>query len=143
MKNTDHHAKLYAIDFFCGAGGLTRGFLDAGVEVLLGIDLDCGCEETYTRNNRPAKFLCADLSTLKPVSIKHYLRGAPRNQLVFVACAPCQPFAVLNKSGGSRRDAFLLREFARFVEYYKPRFVVLENVPGIARVPWSEHSCAI
>jgi len=134
VKDTHHPDKFYAIDFFCGAGGLTRGFLDAGLEVLLGIDIDSGSEETYKRNNRPAKFLCADIATLHPSSIKQYLRGIPRNQLVFVACAPCQPFAVLNKSGGSGRDAFLLREFARFVEYYKPRFVVLENVPGIARV---------
>lgn len=134
MKNANDGAKLYAIDFFCGAGGLTRGFLDAGLEVLLGIDADSGCEETYTRNNRPAKFLCADIATLHPSSIKHYLRGIRRNQLVFVACAPCQPFAILNKSGGSGRDALLLREFARFVRYYRPGFVVLENVPGIARV---------
>jgi DNA (cytosine-5)-methyltransferase 1 len=134
VKDTSYLSKLYALDFFCGAGGLTRGFLDAGLEVLLGIDIDSGCEETYKRNNPPAKFLCADIATLHPSSINHYLRGIPRNQLVFVACAPCQPFAVLNKSGGSGRDAFLLREFARFVEYYKPRFVVVENVPGIARV---------
>jgi DNA (cytosine-5)-methyltransferase 1 len=130
----DARAKLYAVDFFCGAGGLTRGFLDAGLDVLLGIDVDSGCEETYKRNNRPAKFLCADISTLHPSSIKQYLRDTRRNQLVFVACAPCQPFAVLNKSGSAGRDALLLREFARFVEYYKPGFVVLENVPGIARV---------
>lgn len=134
MINTQDRAKLYAVDFFCGIGGLTRGFLDAGLEVLLGIDADRGCEDTYKRNNRPAKFLCADIAALHPSSIKNHLRGVPRSQLVFVACAPCQPFAVLNKSGASGRDAFLLREFERFVNYYKPRFVVVENVPGIARV---------
>lgn len=134
MKKNHDKPKLYAVDFFCGAGGLTRGFLDAGLRVLLGIDVDSGCEETYKKNNRPAKFLCADVTTLEPSAIKNYLRGVPRTQLVFVACAPCQPFAVLNKTGGSRREALLLREFAKFVEYYKPRYVVLENVPGIARV---------
>jgi DNA (cytosine-5)-methyltransferase 1 len=134
VKNKSDCAKLYAVDFFCGVGGLTRGFLDAGIEVRLGIDLDSGCDETYTKNNRSAKFLCADISTLHPANIKQYLAHIPRSQLVFVACAPCQPFAVLNKTGGAGRDAFLLREFAKFVEYYKPRFVVVENVPGIARI---------
>lgn len=134
MKRIHNRLKLHAVDFFCGAGGLTRGFLDAGIKVHLGIDLDSGCKETYKKNNRSSEFLCADITDLEPHKIKEYFRGIRRSQLVFVACAPCQPFAVLNKTGRSGRDAFLLSEFARFVEYYKPRFVVVENVPGIARI---------
>jgi DNA (cytosine-5)-methyltransferase 1 len=125
---------LKAVDFFCGAGGLTRGLLDAHIDVVLGIDAEQSCEKTYTRNNRPAQFLCADMKTLNTDALKPYLRGIPKKQLVFVACAPCQPFAVLNKSKGKGQDAFLLREFGRFVEAYRPKYVFLENVPGIARI---------
>lgn len=130
-----HSSKsLKAIDFFCGAGGLTRGLLDAHIEVVLGIDAEESCEETYTRNNRPAKFLCADMRTLNISALKPYLKGIARNQRVFAACAPCQPFAVLNKSERKGQDAFLLTEFGRFVEAYRPKYVFLENVPGIARI---------
>ncbi len=126
--------KLQAIDFFCGAGGLTRGLLDAGVNVILGIDADDSCKETYTKNNKPSQFLCADISSLKAGALKPYLKGVPANDLLFAACAPCQPFARLNKTRPKGRDAFLLADFARFVRHYKPKFVFLENVPEIARI---------
>ncbi len=32
--------KLTCVDLFCGAGGLSRGFLDAGYDVVLGVDFD-------------------------------------------------------------------------------------------------------
>ncbi|HFL8595758.1 TPA: DNA cytosine methyltransferase, partial [Escherichia coli] len=33
-------SKIYAIDLFCGAGGLTHGLIQAGIGVIAGIDLD-------------------------------------------------------------------------------------------------------
>ncbi|MFQ3609458.1 MAG: hypothetical protein SNJ55_12570, partial [Chloroherpetonaceae bacterium] len=44
MKNS---SKIKAFEFFCGAGGLTRGFLNAGIEVLAGIDFDATLKATY------------------------------------------------------------------------------------------------
>ena len=41
-----------AVDFFCGAGGTTRGLLDAGGYVIAGIDKDESCRETFERNNK-------------------------------------------------------------------------------------------
>ena len=40
-----------AVDFYCGAGGTTRGLIDAGGYVIAGIDNDPSCSETYTTNN--------------------------------------------------------------------------------------------
>ena len=37
---------IKAIDFFCGAGGLTRGLLNAGIKVLAGVDNDERLQET-------------------------------------------------------------------------------------------------
>ncbi|MFQ3609670.1 MAG: DNA cytosine methyltransferase, partial [Chloroherpetonaceae bacterium] len=42
-------SKIKAFEFFCGAGGLTRGFLNAGIEVLAGIDFDATLKATYER----------------------------------------------------------------------------------------------
>jgi DNA (cytosine-5)-methyltransferase 1 len=125
---------LKAVDFFCGAGGLTRGLLDAHIDVVLGIDAEESCEKTYVRNNRPAQFLCADMKTLNTSALKPYIKGISRKQLVFVACAPCQPFAVLNKSKRKGQDAFLLSKIGDFVQAYRPKYIFIENVPGIARV---------
>jgi DNA (cytosine-5)-methyltransferase 1 len=43
--------RIFCIDFMCGIGGATRGFLDAGVNVIKGIDIDEQCRETYEKNN--------------------------------------------------------------------------------------------
>src|SRR5688572_2880443 len=59
---------FFAIDFFCGAGGTTRGLIDAGGYVIAGIDKDAACKETYVRNNsnkhlnaNPPEFLNLDI----------------------------------------------------------------------------------
>src|SRR5438093_7690588 len=44
--------RFLAVDFFCGAGGTTRGLIDAGGYVIAGIDKDCRVERTYRENNR-------------------------------------------------------------------------------------------
>ena len=43
---------IKAVDFFCGAGGATRGFLDAGIDIVCGIDNDSKVSKTYEKNNR-------------------------------------------------------------------------------------------
>ena len=55
---------MKAIDFFCGAGGVTCGFKQAGIDVLGRIDKDASCKRTYEKNN-DAKFLHADIQNLK------------------------------------------------------------------------------
>ena len=126
---------MIGFDFFCGAGGLTRGLLDAGINVVLGIDSDGSCKDTYERNNIPAKFLHADLRKLSASDINEYAHGIDPDNLLLAACAPCQPFAQLNRYGKRTYKSTLLKEFARFVEALKPRFVFLENVPGLVKVP--------
>ena len=43
---------MKAYDFFCGAGGLTHGLLNAGIEVVAGFDSDENCQSTYEKNNQ-------------------------------------------------------------------------------------------
>jgi len=128
---------MIAVDFFSGAGGLTRGLVDAGIPVVLGIDADGGCRETYERNNPGSRFLHADVRDLRAEEIANTIARVHRDELLLAACAPCQPFAQLNRQ--NRRDgrATLLGQFARFVQALRPGQVFVENVPGLARVSGS------
>lgn len=126
---------MIAIDFFCGAGGLTRGLLNAGIEVQLGIDFDEGCRATYETNNHPARFLRADVRTLTVADIQREIGEVDADNLLLAACAPCQPFSQLNRNGIKDEEATLLGKFGRFVEALRPRCVFVENVPGLKRVP--------
>lgn len=123
---------LKAIDFFCSAGGVTCGFKQAGIEVIGGIDIDPACKETYEKNN-DAKYLCADVSNLKTNTLTKAF-GIKRNQnnLIFVGCSPCQYYSnIKTDKTKSEKTRLLLEDFQEFVDYYRPAFVYLENVPGL------------
>ncbi len=51
---------LKAVDFFCGAGGMSYGLSQAGVKILGGIDQDSDCGETYKNNLRDADCIEAE-----------------------------------------------------------------------------------
>ena len=125
---------MFAIDFFCGAGGLTRGFLDAGIRVVAGLDINESCRRTYESNNKPAKFLACDLRKIGRQDLVRYIQGIPKDELVFAGCAPCQPFSKQRREIDVRHKT-LLSHFGRLVGEFLPGFVVIENVPGITRIP--------
>jgi len=124
---------LKAIDFFCGAGGMSYGLACSGVKIIAGIDCDPACKETYEHNNKPSRFLERDVAMLNPTELAAEL-GVKQNDndLILVGCSPCQFWSKINTDKTkSKKGAFLLREFERFVEWFNPGFVVIENVPGL------------
>ena len=52
---------LTCVDLFCGAGGLSKGFLDAGYDVVLGVDYDDAALETFRKNHGHATAMKLDL----------------------------------------------------------------------------------
>ncbi|MBO9712469.1 DNA cytosine methyltransferase [Sphingomonas sp.] len=152
--------KFLAFDFFCGAGGTTRGLIDAGGYVAAGIDKEVACRETYVENNRnetldgkaprylerdifPAteeypKGQGAELEAELDAMVPALKKQAPGVPLLFAICAPCQPFTTLSRKEMSKeriakrdRDRNLLKEAARLVARFKPELVLSENVAGI------------
>ena len=131
-----HGGTKIAYDSICGAGGLTRGRLDAGIEVAAGFDRDPQRQTTYERNNPPAKFVLSDIRDLCPAAMALPPPAVRHSEFLLAACAPWQPCSAQRKQSiGSRDEAVLLGEFGRLVEAILPAYVLVENVPGIARVP--------
>ena len=50
-RNLNNEPKFLAVDFFCGAGGTSRGLIDASGYLIAGIDNDPRCERTFLDNN--------------------------------------------------------------------------------------------
>lgn len=126
-------AQLKAVDFFCCGGGMTCGFRQAGIRVLAGIDIDPNCKETYEANNKPAKFIEADIKKLTTTELIKKT-GIKRNDdnLIFIGCSPCQYWSIIKTDKTKAKDSKnLLEDFQKFVEYFNPGFVVIENVLGI------------
>jgi DNA (cytosine-5)-methyltransferase 1 len=124
--------KLKAVDFFCSIGGVSLGFKMAGIEVLGGIDIDISCKETYEKNIR-AKFLPADVSNLDKKEVGKFFKiRRNQNNLVFSGCSPCQYYSnIKTDKTKSCSTRLLLADFQEFVDYYRPGYVFIENVPGL------------
>lgn len=87
---------IKAIDFFCGGGGVTYGFRQAGIDVLAGIDIDPNCKETYEPNNKPSKFIEADIKELSLQSLAEKTGiKTTDDDLIFIGCSPCKYWSIL------------------------------------------------
>ena len=123
--------RVKAIDFFCGAGGLTRGLLDAGIDVLAGVDNDERLKDTYQGNNEPSRFIHSDINSIEIESLRDELGIGSDDLTLYAACTPCQPFSTLNTMKESDDRKSLLLDFAKKVEEAPPDFILVENVPGL------------
>ena len=127
---------IKAVDLFCGAGGLTHGLEQAGIDVVAGYDVEESCRFAYEHNNR-AKFFNRDVTKLRREEIEAHLHGADFTLLV--GCAPCQPFSTYsrttNTAGQKDKRWGLLDSFGRLIAEVRPDFVTMENVPGLIDQP--------
>ena len=134
-KHTHNKNKLKAVDFFCSGGGMSYGMQQANIQVIAGIDFDKNCKSTYEANINGAKFIHADIFTLTEQDLEDKL-SLKRNDddLILIGCSPCQFWSIINTDKTkSAKSKNLLIEFSRFVKYFKPGYVVVENVPGLLR----------
>lgn len=121
--------KINAVDLFCGAGGLTCGLRQAGINVKAGIDVEKRCEYAYSHNNH-AEFVEKSVADIKGEDLARYGEGADFTLLA--GCAPCQAFSNYNRKADSSDKRWnLLDQFGRLVKETLPAFVTMENVPQI------------
>ena len=132
QMKTDSNRRL-AIDLFSGCGGLSQGLEDAGFKVLACCEIRPEARATFELNH-PDTILLEDVRTEDPVALKKKL-GLRRGQLDLLAgCPPCQGFSSIRTHNGAiandpRNE--LIFQIERFVDAFKPRCVLIENVPRL------------
>jgi DNA (cytosine-5)-methyltransferase 1 len=136
---TDKHGSdLTLIDLFCGCGGFSIGMQDAGLRCVAAVDHSEAAIETYkAAHPSVGHALAKDLRSYRPSSLAKLI--GTNHVDVIVGGPPCQGFSKARAANGNnhgqsptadgRRD--LYKEFLRFVEFFKPKVFVMENVPGI------------
>ena len=124
--------KPTAIDLFCGAGGLSEGFRQAGFGVLAGNDIDEAAGQTYSATHLDATFIpgpIQDLSASKLLGASGLAKG---DLDCLIGGPPCQAFSVYNHQRGMHDGrSQLFREYLRLVDGLSPKWIVMENVMGI------------
>lgn len=120
---------MTAVDLFAGAGGLTLGLQNAGIDVLAGVDNWTPAFRTYSENFRH-KALQLDLGASSVQAIVDAI-GADRRLDIVAGGPPCQGFSIqrIGADEDSRND--LVQRFAEIALALEPRFIVMENVPGL------------
>ena len=120
------------LDLFCGCGGLSSGFSNAGYEVLLGIDHWSDALTTFSHNHPGSRTLQADLQELAPEDVSQQFNISDID--VIVGGPPCQGFSIAGKRIIDDARNKLYKSFVRFVEYFSPNAFVMENVPNILSI---------
>lgn len=109
---------------------MSLGLRRAGLKVVCGVDNDPVAAESY-RANLTTPVIERDIRTLRTATLRK--RVPKRGSLILAVCAPCQPYSKVRKAGRTRNGRDLLRSVATLVRSLRPRGVILENVPQIAK----------
>ena len=118
--------KYRFVDLFCGCGGMTQGFLQAGMKPIGAVEINDIASNTHRYNFPDCKLYTGDIkdfacSNFGEFGEIHLVIGGP----------PCQGFSVAGHRNPNDPRNGLFYEFVRVVNELKPWYVVLENVPGI------------
>ena len=130
-------AKPIAIDLFSGCGGLTLGLKQAGFRVIGAVENSELAVKTYKKNHKHVSVWQEDIRKLTVKSVREKLKLKPGDLDLLAGCPPCQGFSTIPRLNGRRRPRDkrndLVFEFMRFVRVLKPKAVMMENVPGLAK----------
>lgn len=117
------------IDLFAGVGGLSLGFELAGFDIMLANEYDESIAEAYKLNHTKTKMIIADIKNLPIEDTFSEYRGKVD---VVIGGPPCQGFSQKGqrKTINDERN-FLFKYFIAVVDYLRPRYFVMENVPNL------------
>lgn len=125
-------ASLTCIDLFAGAGGLSCGLEQAGFTPLFASDIHPVYCDTYQLNHPDTFVYRQDIRDLSASEIAAITSLAPGDLDLLSGGPPCQGFSInapIRTMEDRRNHLFL--EFIRIASYFMPKFILIENVPGI------------
>lgn len=145
-----------SIDLFAGPGGLSLGLKKAGFNIIAAVELDPDAGATY-RHNIGSHTEIEDITKFTPKQLRKRLEDKgvlkPKQNIALVAGGPpCPGFSLIGRSkimdlikkgeyGDSKdfRHSFiddprnhLFLEFVRYVNEFKPKYFIMENVSGMS-----------
>lgn len=122
------------VDLFAGCGGMSEGFIMNGFKLLAANEVDKNIMLTnkfnHSRHTDEKRFILGDVTTEEvKVKIKDACKGHSVD--VVIGGPPCQGFSYAGWRDPNDKRNQLFREFVSLVNTLKPKFFVMENVPGI------------
>ena len=117
------------LDLFSGVGGFGYGFeMSGGFRVIGAIEYDKEIANSMKMNHKHAEIFIGDIRKIKPEDVKKKIGKVD----IIIGGPPCQGFSLKGQIGGMRDERnFLFKEYLKYVRFFKPKYVVMENVPSI------------
>lgn len=126
---------INAINLFCGAGGLAKGFENAGFDIVYALDENRNIKPTFDKNHDCE----ADIGDIEKTD-PPYLDIEKGELDAVIGGPPCPTFSLVGRSKinsiegrhttlSQRHDLYV--DFLRFVAEYEPKVLVMENVKGL------------
>lgn len=122
-----------AVDLFAGAGGLSRGFQQAGWRIALAVELDRNAAQTYRLNNPGVPVAECDVAGLTGADVRTLAAGAHRVNAV-LAGPPCQGYSAAGRRIPTDEKNQLFRHVTRIAQELHSEFLCVENVTGLLKV---------
>ena len=122
------------IDLFCGCGGFSKGFEEAGFDIRFGIDFWKDAVATYQYNFPSAVVVNDNITNVNGNTILDKLGMQAKDIDVIIGGPPCQGFSVSGKRMIDDERNKLYKSFVQIVFEIQPKIFVMENVPGLVRL---------
>jgi DNA (cytosine-5)-methyltransferase 1 len=119
------------VDLFCGAGGMSLGFEQAGFDVVAAVEIDPVHAAVHKFNFPNCATLCRDISKISGNEIRKAAGIENRRVDVVVGGAPCQGFSLIGQRALDDPRNKLVSDYVRIVCELDARYFVFENVKGL------------
>lgn len=122
---------MIGIDLFSGAGGLSLGAIQAGINVEYAVELETKAAITCSSNHSQLKMLNKDIALITVDDFDKSIRN--KRDLILFGGPPCQGFSTSNQKNRNKNNSnnWLFKEFIRLAQDLEPEWIVIENVKGL------------
>ncbi|MDC1223800.1 DNA cytosine methyltransferase [Ascidiaceihabitans sp.] len=122
---------MYSIDLFAGCGGLSHGLRMAGFECVWANEFDKNASKTFQTNFPNSKVSEDDIRSIDASTIRESLGLKPKDLNLLVGGFPCQGFSTYGQRDTADERNQLYIDYIRFVEEFRPKRLLIENVVGM------------
>ena len=121
---------LRAIELFTGCGGMSLGLKRAGFDIVYANEINPDAVKTYKKNFPEVFVQQEDIKKVNPVLLKKKIGKID----LIAAGTPCQGFSMAGPRNSNDPRNKLFLQLLKFVDTFKPKMFVMENVPGILTI---------
>lgn len=140
---------MQVADFFCGGGGFSEGFRQAGFDIVFAVDKWKPAVNTYKGNKPGVNVIEDDIIRISNLPDDEFEKLVPDTEVI-IGSPPCQSFSHSNKSGNADKSIgiMLIEAYLRIIARKKfkqgsiLRYWVLENVPAVKEFIKEEYTAA-